>query len=243
MGRMEAAMGVCRTTLGITVIFGLVALLAPAVVFAQSEPLSVEEQSYLEEEEEGDFEALERERTHGYLGIRGEGLYLLSQDLRYSTPYLDHGKGLGFMAGIRLGPVLALEWTWDILFHSAAAPRIQGTDVQLDRVYTMFFGGAVTLNLPTSSAVEPFIQAGGGWAYVGADFQPNPDGQTHVFTHGPTFLVGGGLNFWAGSVLTFGVRASYRGIYFRSPLYEGPGPTYADYIGAAMFDVSTAFHL
>ena len=72
------------------------------------------------------------------------------------------------------------------------------------------------------SRLQPFVQAGLGYGYLGATYF---DGYCAGFTcdttfaQGPMFQAGGGFDWWFTPWITIGARMLYRVVYFKEAAY------------------------
>lgn len=180
-----------------------------------------------------------RHRVHGYIGGQAGGMFVLAQVTDLTEGYLSHGGGAGLFGGIRLGPFVSLEANWTISFHDDAL-----TDRTLDSLYLMTITADAKIHIPTYGPVEPYFQAGVGFAYIGASYYDCAACDS-IFAKGPAFNVGGGMDFWLGPWFSLGGRILYRGLYF-SEFVNPSGTTTristSNFINGVSVDVNGTFH-
>jgi len=182
-----------------------------------------------------------RHRTHAYFGGQLMGFIVAAQISDYTDGYLGHGGGGGLFGGIRLNPFVSLEGNWMMTFHDETFQTSRGeTVVDLDSIYLMTFTLDAKFHIPTRGPIEPYFQAGVGFAYAGVTYPEGVNGDS-VFAEGPVFNLGGGLDFWLGPWFSLGGRLLYRGIYFAEPNANGIAE-YSNYINGLSVDVNATIH-
>jgi hypothetical protein len=110
------------------------------------------------------------------------------------------GGGAAVFIGARPWPWLALLATYDVAFHQVVdgSPYAVATLQSLRADVRFLFAAGAT--------VEPYLQAGAGLYLIG---------DSYGFAQaGGGFQAGGGLDVYLAPVLSFGLEALYRGIYF-----------------------------
>lgn len=186
-----------------------------------------------------------RHRVHAYVGGQLQGFIVMAQVNDYSNTgiegYLSHGGGGGLFGGIRLGPFFSLELNWGITYHDD-----DFTAGTLDSLYMMTFTLDGKIHIPTRGPLEPFFQAGIGFAYLGVSYGANClncDTADSVFAKGPAFNVGGGVDFWLSPFFSLGGRLLYRGLYFTKTAYSANGAALgANFVNGVSIDVNIQFH-
>lgn len=189
--------------------------------------------------ENGDWKG----RPHFYLGVRGGGLFAVDNSTDYRHGYIDDGGGVGFLAGVRLGPMVSLEFNWMTTFHDSDFLR-PSADANLDSLYLMSFTGTLGLHIPMRGPLDPYIFGSGGWAYLGADYD-SPFDLDHVLAKGGMFNAGIGLDIWLGRWVTIGGRVGYQGNWFGRPdpeFVSVVGSRHTDYVSSVLLDGSLAVH-
>lgn len=181
-----------------------------------------------------------RHRVHGYVGGQLSAVAVLAQSTDYSEGYMGSGGGGGLFGGVRLGPFLSVEGNWSVSYHDDRAIEGDTLFVALDALYMMNFSVDGKLHLPTYGPIEPYLQAGVGFAYLGATFASDYDGDS-VLASGPLFNLGVGLDGWISPWLTLGGRILYRGLAFGEVNSSG-GAGHANYVSGLSFDVNMALH-
>ena len=179
-----------------------------------------------------------RHRVHGYIGGQAGGMFVLAQVTDYTEGYLSHGGGAGVFGGIRLGPFVSLEVNWNISFHGDALSQRY-----LDSLYLMTITADAKIHIPTYGPVEPFFQAGVGFAYLGASYYDCAACDTNL-AKGPAFNVGGGMDFWLGPWFSIGGRILYKGLYFSEDAFGRtlPGGSKSNFVNGINLDVNGTFH-
>ena len=100
------------------------------------------------------------------------------------------------------------------------------------------------IHIPTRGPIEPYFQAGIGFAYTGVSYDAGCgvcDGYDSVFAKGPAFNIGGGLDFWMGPFFSLGGRLLYRGLYFTKTAV-GTTLDGANFVNGVSIDVNIQFH-
>jgi hypothetical protein len=165
-----------------------------------------------------------RHRFHGYIGGQLMAMAVLNNSLEgKQTGWIGQGGGFGLFGGLRLGPFVGLELNWTFTAHDEAFEDGYSLDlIQIQTVTADF-----KLHIPTRGRVEPYIQAGAGFAFMGVTGDYVAD---YIFASGPAFNVGGGLDFYLSPFFSIGGRLLYRGMYYTDTEYEwdyaGTGGTY-----------------
>ncbi|MCC6746571.1 MAG: hypothetical protein IT371_02870 [Deltaproteobacteria bacterium] len=183
-----------------------------------------------------------RHRVHGYVGGHLSGLVVAKQLSDYSDGYMGHGGGAGLHGGIRLGPFVALELNWGMTFHNETFHEPGWTVTYLDSLYLMSITADVKVFIPTRGPVEPFFQAGVGFAYLGPNYSSYYGGSGTVFASGPTFDAGGGVEVWLGPWFSLGGRLLYRGFYFGNPNVAGINKLSKNFVNGVGLDLFATFH-
>jgi len=182
-----------------------------------------------------------RHRIHGYVGAQLTGIGIINQRTDYQTGgYLGAGGGGGgLFGGVRLGPFFSLELNWNITYHNAASDYAYWSAFHLQ---TAELNGKI--HIPTRGMVEPFIQAGVGWAFLGVSWDDRwaMDSGGYVFANGFTFNVGGGLDFWLSPFVSLGGRVLYKGMRFGDPNWKGSSTYYTNYASGINVDLNVQIH-
>jgi hypothetical protein len=148
-----------------------------------------------------EFERPPRDRVHFFLGggvLVAPVLYQQAPDRR-RPGRAGPGGGGALLGGVRVGPVLALEFGYAETVHETdegAAPEI---DQLLDLRSVDF---TFKLHVPTRAVVEPFFLLGLGGAVL-AD-------QRETLATGGSVDAGAGLDVWVHPNLTLGARVRLR---------------------------------
>lgn len=189
-----------------------------------------------------------RHRLHGYVGGQLTGMVVAKQVTDYAggNGYLGHGGGGGLFGGIRLSPFVSLELNWLITYHNQTFVYGNNYVSYLDALYMMSFTGDVKIHIPTYGPVEPFFQGGVGFAYLGPTWASGYVVDGGIFSKGPTFDLGGGLDIWLNPWFSLGGRILYRGYFFTEPTYVVRGssvPTpQSNFVNAVGIDLFATFH-
>lgn len=180
-----------------------------------------------------------RHRPHGYIGGQLMGLAVANQtNSEYS--YLGHGGGGGLFGGFRMSPYFAIEGNWTVSYHGDQFADNSPYYDAVQSFYVMTFTADAKIFIPTFGPIEPYFQAGIGYAYTGATYNDSwGNNNSAVWASGPTFRVGGGLDFYLGRNISFGGRLLYNGYYF-SPT-DQPNVD-SNFISGVSLDVNVAFH-
>lgn len=170
-------------------------------------------------------------RTHFYFGGQLMGLVVLQQQLK-GIGRLGHGGGFGLYGGVRLGRFIALEANWTFTAHD------EEWDQESLQIQTLT--GDIKFHIPTWSRLEPYIQAGGGWAFFGVTgaFE---GGHPYLYASGPTYNLGGGVDYHIGRYLSVGGRLLYRGMYFGEEQY-GESWDNANFVHGVSIDFTASLH-
>lgn len=187
-----------------------------------------------------------RHRMHGYVGGQLMGMAMLHQGVEgVQAGYIGPGGGFGLFGGVRLGPFVALELNWTFTAHDETWEDGTGyvyTDIDFLQIQTLT--ADFKLHIPTRGRIEPFIQAGAGFAFFGVTGDWAEDG--YIYNSGPTFSLGGGLDLWLGPWFSIGGRVLYRGMYFGNddPYKTSRGTIYRkeNYISGLSIDVNAQIH-
>lgn len=183
-------------------------------------------------------------RTHFYVGGQLMGLVVLNQQLS-DIGVLGHGGGVGLTGGVRLGRFVALEANWTFTGHDEywGCDDHGYCDGTPDSLQIQTLTADVKFHIPTWSRLEPFIQAGGGWAFFGVT-GAFAGGHGYLYTSGPTYNLGGGVDFHVGRYLTFGGRLLYRGMYFGEPNYyhNQTGRWDGNFVHGVSIDFTASLH-
>lgn len=180
-----------------------------------------------------------RHRPHLYIGGELMGYAVAAQVSDYSDGYLGHGGGGGLFIGGRLNPFFSIEGNWMITYHDETFEERDRTIIDLDAIYLMSLTVDGKIHIPTMGPLEPYFQAGIGYAFIGATYAVGSGDS--VFANGAAFHLGGGLDYWLGPWFTLGGRILYRGLYFAEPNYDG-GERFSNFVNGFSFDVNAAIH-
>ncbi len=180
-----------------------------------------------------------RHRMHAYVGGQLGGFFVAKQVTDYAEGYLSHGGGGGLYGGFRLGPFLSLEANWNISFHDDAI----SAQSPFESLYLMTLTADAKIHIPTYGPVEPFIQGGIGFAYLGAMYEGTYDTYDQNLATGPAFRLGGGLDFWLGPFFSFGGRLLYQGLYFSEDSYGSKSnAAKSNFVNGVSLDATATFH-
>lgn len=157
-------------------------------------------------------------RPHFYFGGQLSGLVVVHQNLD-GVGVLGHGGGVGLHAGMRFGRYVALEANWTFTAHDEMwdCDKYDCYQGAPDALQIQTVTADMKFHIPTWSRLEPFIQAGGGWAFFGVTGGWAHGEPGYLYTSGPAFNLGGGVDFHIGRYFTIGGRMLYRGMYFMGP--------------------------
>lgn len=193
-----------------------------------------------------------RHRIHFYVGAELTGIGVLAQKTDATTGgYLGQGGGGGgLFAGVRLGPFFALELNWNITYHNVMQDYLSyyGDYWSAFHLQTLELDGKV--HIPTRGPIEPYIQAGVGFAFLGVSWDNSyydayGDSGGYVFASGPAFNIGGGLDFWLSPFFSLGGRVLYKGMRFSDPEnFQSPkgNGKYTNFASAINVDLNATIH-
>ena len=165
--------------------------------------------------------SLIRTNGHGYLDAGLVSLFVLSQHGGFTRGYLGHGGGISLAGGYRFNRYLSLQG--GVLFSANEdAWRNAYLDINVLLLGLLQLEGKIHFPLP-GRRVEPYVQLGLGYAILDAQYgkacaHPEYSGCSalgSLFSSGPTFAVGGGVDLYATSWLSVGGKALFRGIAFQ----------------------------
>jgi outer membrane protein W len=182
-----------------------------------------------------------KSRPHLYVGGQGT-LFLIAAQVTDQVGYMGQGGGGGLFLGYRVGPSVGIELNLNGTYHSE---RLGGGFVALDALFLMTATVDVKVHFPSRGQVEPFLQAGAGYGYLGATYgECGGFVCDTTFAQGPAFQVGGGFDYWLTPHVTFGARLLYRAIYFREAAYGDVvvRQNNANFINGFVVDIGAAFH-
>jgi hypothetical protein len=183
-----------------------------------------------------------RHRMHGYVGGQLMGMAMLAQGVESADRgYIGSGGGFGLFGGVRLNPFVALELNWTYTAHDEewecdGGAYCSGIDLLQIQTVTADF----KLHIPTRGRIEPFVQAGGGFAFIGVSGDYAEDG--YIFNSGPTFSLGGGADFWLSPFFTIGGRLLYRGTYFGTEDEYAGIARNSNYVSGISVDFNVQIH-
>jgi opacity protein-like surface antigen len=187
------------------------------------------------------------QRPHFYIGIEGTG-FLIFKQVTDQTGYMGQGGGGNLFVGYRAAPFVSIEGNLGINYHDEALGQYGGLTYRaLDALYLMTVTVDVKLHLSRGWPVQPFVQAGVGYAYLGATYGELYCGNFScdtTFAQGPTFQVGGGLDYWMTPNIVVGGRLLYRAVYFKEASY-GDGTVRnnnGNFINGLNAGVSVSYH-
>ena len=176
-----------------------------------------------------------RHRPHLYVGGQLMGFAVANQA---GTEYLGPGGGGGLFGGFRFSPYFGIEGNWTVTYHDEQFA--DGTTIDIDAFYVMTFTADAKIFIPTFGPLEPYFQAGVGFAYTGATYGSGYYGdEASIWASGPTFNVGGGVDFYVGPNISIGARLLYRGFYFTPTDFPNADP---NYISGISLDANATFH-
>jgi hypothetical protein len=173
--------------------------------------------------------------VRGYFGISGVVTGVLHQS--GGAEYVSTGGGgAAIWGGVRIGPIFAFEANYTGSFHNHA-DYVCGNSLYYeicgaDYLVLDMLSFDAKFHIPTHSVFDPFFQAGLMLAWLGHQ------GFASDATGGG-FDLGGGFDVWLSPIVTFGVRALYRGVKLGD---------YATYTGTDEFlhlmtgEVNLGFH-
>jgi hypothetical protein len=164
-----------------------------------------------------------------YAGVGLVGTKILGQS--GGPEELESGGGVSAWLGVNLSRQLSLELGWLGSFHN---PAPVATWYGPDTDYLVLEGvtADARVHLGRPGFIDPYLQGGVGVYFLGSQHAGYAD------SVGGGYQLGGGVDVWAGPMVTFGLRALYRGIAM------GPPDTDVNdtFIQAATFEGSVAVH-
>jgi hypothetical protein len=189
-----------------------------------------------------------RHRIHGYVGAQLTGIGVLAQSAENAGYLGPGGGGGGLFGGVRLGPFFALELNWNITYHNVMEDYVghYGDYWSAFHLQTIELNGKI--HIPTRGAIEPFIQLGAGFAFLGVSWDDRyyntySESGDYVFTSGFTFNVGGGLDVWLSPFVSLGGRVLYKGMRFGEPQFNSGGKAkYTNFANAINVDLNVTLH-
>ena len=168
-----------------------------------------------------------------------DGFFVAAQVTDHTEGYLSHGGGGGLFGGVRLGPFLSLELNLAVSVHDDAI----SAQSPFESLYLATVTADAKIHIPTYGPVEPFIQGGIGFAYLGAMYEGTYDTYDQTLAQGPAFRLGGGLDVWLGPVFTIGGRLLYQGLYFSEDEYgRRTNNVNSNFVNGVSLDVTAAVH-
>lgn len=177
-----------------------------------------------------------RHRPHVYLGGQLTGMVMLAQ-VTDDVGYLGHGGGIGGFIGVRTGPFFSIEGNANFTFHDERFGNVIAVNNIL--MSTLTVDGKI--HIPVMGPVEPFFQAGGGFAIVGALYGSGPYANySSIIAEGFAYNLGGGLDIYVGPHFSVGGRVLYRGTILRKPDYTFA--TSSNFINGLGIDLNATFH-
>lgn len=179
-----------------------------------------------------------KHRFHLYVAPYATGFVTAGQYTDAETDrYLGGGGGgVGILGGLRLGPMLSLELNGSVTFHSV----YEGYDYS-DMFHLQVWTADAKIHIPTRSPLEPFIQGGLGYAFLGQSVSDRYGTSDYIFTEGPAWNLGGGLDLWVSPVMSIGGRLLWRGMWLGEAYYTHS--VKSNFAHGLAFDVNVMFHL
>jgi opacity protein-like surface antigen len=163
-----------------------------------------------------------KDRPHFYWGGQLGGFFIAKQ-VTDQAGYMGQGGGGGLHAGFRFSKMLAVELNLGITYHNETLGAFGGgTVIALDNLFLMSTTVDVKIYLSTTGLLQPYLQAGVGYGYLGATYNEGYCASFNcdtTFAQGPLFQIGGGFDYWLTPRLTLGSRLLYRGIRFSEANY------------------------
>lgn len=179
-------------------------------------------------------------RPHVYLGGYLMGIGVANTVTDYEPGgFLGAGGGGGMFVGFRASPFLAVEISGFLTMHDESYDNAYA-DVNAYYLFNIEANGK--LIIPTYGPLEPYVQVGIGYASAGTTYE---DSYGHTTTdeplaNGPSFNIGGGVDFYPIPNFSLGARLLYRGFYFSdADLYED---NYVNFVSGFSLDLNAAFH-
>ena len=185
-----------------------------------------------------------RHRIHGYAGGQVMAMPILFQGVE-GIGALGPGGGGGLFGGVRLGPMVALEVNWTMTVHDESYSEGPYTLVtEIGAIHVQTVTADFKLHIPSRGPIEPYFQIGGGYAMMGFMEYEYPSA---FFATGPTFEIGGGLDFWLSPFVSVGGHLLYRGMYFSAAAHginTSNGLVVADsnFLNALSLDINATLH-
>lgn len=142
------------------------------------------------------------DEVRAHLGFSGFATAVLGQS--GGPELIAAGGGASVFGGLRLGPRLGLELGWTGSFHNGS-PVYEQSGYYIGTSYLALNGITMDalLHLPSRSRVDPFLQAGAGYWFLGRE-------GSGADWSGPGLDAGAGLDIWLSPFLTLGPRGLYR---------------------------------
>lgn len=188
-----------------------------------------------------------RKRSHLYVGGSLGGFAILAQ-VTDQAGYMGQGGGGAVHVGYRFSKMLGLELNLGITYHDEKLGQVGGLDViAIDNLFLMTSTVDVKVYFSSKGWIEPFVQAGLGYAWLGAtygDVYCESFSCDTTFAQGPTYQLGGGLDMWLWPRVNLSVRLLYRGIYFKEANYGNVTVRNdnGNFINGVALDVGASFH-
>jgi opacity protein-like surface antigen len=187
------------------------------------------------------------QRPHFYIGIEGTG-FLIFKQVTDQAGYMGQGGGGNLLVGYRVAPYLSIEGNLGVNYHDEALGTYGGLSYRaLDALYLMTVTADAKLHLGRGWPLQPFVQAGVGYAYLGATYGALYCGNFScdtTFAQGPTFQLGGGFDYWLTPHIVFGGRLLYRAVYFKEAAYGDVTvrTNSGNFINGVNLGVSVSYH-
>jgi hypothetical protein len=164
-----------------------------------------------------------------YAGVGLVGTRILGQS--GGPEALESGGGISAWLGVNLSRALSLELGWLGSFHNPA-PIATWYGPETDFLVLEGVTADAKVHLGRPGFVDPYLQGGVGVYVLGSQHVGYAD------SVGGGYQLGGGVDIWAGPIVSFGVRALYRGIAMGPP----NSSVNDTFIHAATFEGSVAVH-
>lgn len=180
-----------------------------------------------------------RHQPHAYFGGQLMGAAVVNQATDNPNAPFDVGAvGGGLYGGFRVNPFLSIELDWWITYNSA------NSDWYADTLWLTAVELAAKIHIPTRGPLEPYFQVGGGYSWNGVSYPVGRyDSESSILTTGPTFNVGGGLDFYLGPHFSLGGRVLYRGVYLGTPDFTDNNLRgYDNYMSMITVDINATIH-
>jgi hypothetical protein len=183
------------------------------------------------------------ESFHFYVGTRVLGMYVPASTSTDPEEPVNSGGGIGVSGGVRLNRLVSLGLSWTGTWHGAGLDQGAGRPTLIDHSYLMTFIGDARVHIPTPGIADPYVQAGLGYALLGAAYRGGTGLSDGTFSGGPAYEAGVGIDVWLSESFSVGGKVLYRGIYLVEPDLKDRFPEASDYINGVTLDLAATLHI